>query len=54
MDIDTSRIRNLLDKRDEIDRELSEALGQKKSVTCSHCSQQGHTARSCPQKVLQA
>jgi hypothetical protein len=54
MDIDTNRIRSLLDKRDDIDRELSEALGQKKTITCFHCSRAGHTARSCPQKNLQA
>jgi hypothetical protein len=52
MDIDTQRIRSLLDKRDAIDEELKAALaGEKKSITCSACNQQGHTARSCPNKV---
>lgn len=52
MDIDTTRIRALLDKRDEIDQELAGLFaGTKKTVTCSLCNQQGHTARSCPNKL---
>lgn len=55
MGIDTSRIRDLLNKRDEIDAELAQIFtGQptsKKTVTCSICSQAGHTARTCPTKV---
>lgn len=51
--MDTQRIRALLDKRDEIDRELAEIVtgnAQKKGVTCSHCGESGHTARTCPKK----
>lgn len=53
MDINTARIRELLDRRDEIDRELAGLFAgtPKKAITCSHCNQQGHTSRSCPQKV---
>ena len=53
MEIDTQRIRALLDKRDDIDKELTEAFsGQqaKKTITCSLCKAEGHTARTCPQK----
>lgn len=53
MDIDTTRIRQLLDKRDEIDAELAAALaGAKKQITCSKCKETGHTARSCPQRQV--
>ena len=49
MDIDTARIRELLNKRDEIDQELANLFaGVKKQVTCSICKESGHTARSCP------
>jgi hypothetical protein len=53
MDIDTQRIRALLDKRDGIDEELQQALGgiAKKPITCSLCNTQGHSARSCPTRV---
>ena len=51
MDIDTDRIRLLLCKRDELDREIAEAITGKKPITCGHCNQQGHSARSCPSKV---
>jgi hypothetical protein len=51
MEIDTTRIRALLDKRDAIDTELSELfIGAKKSINCGTCSQPGHTARTCPQR----
>lgn len=46
--MDTNRIRQLLDKRDDIDREFVEIVGgQKKPVRCSHCGGDGHTARTC-------
>lgn len=52
MEIDAQRIRALLDKRDEIDLELAAALvgAPKKPITCGHCKQEGHSARSCPQR----
>lgn len=52
--MDTQRMRALLDKRDEIDRELIELVtgnGTKKPVKCSACGQDGHTARTCANKV---
>lgn len=56
MDIDTTRIRALLDKRDAIDEELQQALGgtPKKPITCGHCRQEGHSARSCPTREVQS
>jgi hypothetical protein len=53
-DIDTKRMRDLLDQRDAIDQELVALVGGqgKKQVKCSRCSQEGHTARTCPQKVV--
>jgi hypothetical protein len=55
MDIDTNRARELLNKRDEIDAELAALFGgnSKKPIRCGHCQQEGHTARSCPNKVQQ-
>ena len=55
MDINTTRIRELLDKRDEIDTELAAIFagqGVKKTITCSLCKTEGHTARSCPQRQV--
>lgn len=53
MDIDTARIRELLNKRDEIDAELAAVFAgnaPKKAITCSLCKTEGHSARTCPQK----
>lgn len=53
MEIDTARARELLNKRDEIDAELAAIFSGaqvKKPVKCSHCQQEGHTARTCSQK----
>lgn len=54
--MDVQRMRQLLDQRDEIDRELSAIVngGQmttttKRPVRCSSCGGEGHTARACPQ-----
>lgn len=55
MDIDTARIRDLLNKRDEIDAELAAVFvgsSSKKPINCSRCSQPGHSARTCPQKPV--
>lgn len=55
MDIDTARIRELLDKRDAIDREIMETLlsgsPTKKPVKCGSCGEENHTARTCPSKT---
>jgi Zinc knuckle len=56
MDIDTqiARVKDLIAKREEIDAELSGMLGiapkVRKYQRCSICNDEGHTARSCPQK----
>ena len=56
MDIDTQieRVKNLIAKREEIDAELSGILGiaqrVRKTQRCSTCNEEGHTARTCPQK----
>lgn len=50
--MDTLRIRQLLDKRDDIDREIQSIVNgdaPKKTLTCSICGG-SHTARTCPQK----
>ena len=56
MDIDTQieRVKNLIAKREEIDAELAGMLGVtprvRKTQRCSTCNEEGHTARTCPQK----
>ncbi len=53
MDLDTNRVRDLLNRRDEIDAELAGIFAgnvPKKEITCSKCQGKGHTARSCPQR----
>jgi len=55
--MDTQRIRQLLDQRDAIDRELTQLItgnaapANKKAVRCSSCGEEGHTARNCPSKT---
>ena len=54
MEINTAKVRDLLDKRDEIDAELAALFAgtsTKKPITCGACQQPGHSARTCPQKV---
>ena len=59
MDIDTQieRVKTLIAKREEIDVELSGILGVtprvRKTQRCSTCSEEGHTARTCPQKAAE-
>jgi hypothetical protein len=54
--MDTNRIRELLDRRDDIDRELAVAVGSltpppisapRRQTRCGSCGQDGHTARHC-------
>ena len=55
MDIDTQRIRELLDKRDAIDAELASLIsGQqtKKPIKCGSCGELNHSARSCTKKTV--
>ena len=54
--MDTQRLRQLIDKRDDIDREIADivtgnATTSKKAIRCSACNQEGHTARTCPRKL---
>lgn len=50
--MDTQKMRQLLDRRDEIDRELAELVtgSAKKTLRCSACGEEGHTARTCTKK----
>lgn len=55
MDDRLVRIRDLIDLKDKTDAELETLIGggdvkPKKTITCSHCNQSGHTARTCPDK----
>ena len=53
MDFDTVKVRELLDQRDAIDRQLQELfIGSKSRAPqkCSHCQQEGHSVRTCPNK----
>lgn len=50
MDIDTNRIRDLLNKREEIDQELASIFigtKERKPQTCGKCGEAGHSARTC-------
>ena len=57
MDIDTqiARVKALISERERIEAELSAMLGVvpkgKKSQRCSICNEEGHSARTCPQKT---
>jgi hypothetical protein len=58
--MDAQRIRELLDQRDELDRQIaaaampdgtSGALQKPRAPQkCGVCGNEGHTARTCPQK----
>ena len=56
MEIDSqiARVKDLIAKREEIDAELAGMLGivprAKRTLRCSTCNEEGHTARTCPQK----
>jgi hypothetical protein len=56
MDIDIQHVRDLLNRREEIDRELAAIFAgrggssERKPQRCSLCQQEGHSARTCPQK----
>ncbi len=52
MEFDTNRVRELLDKRDELDQELQTIFNapQKKLIKCGTCGEDGHSARTCPKK----
>ena len=53
MDIDTSKVRELLEARDRIDAELAAMFTgtkERKLQQCSVCGAEGHTARTCSKK----
>ena len=54
MDIDIDRVKDLIAKREEIDLELAAIFGGKqasrRTLKCSVCNAEGHTARTCPSK----
>ena len=56
LDIDTqiARVKDLIARREDIDAELSAALGvttkARKPQHCSNCNEEGHSARTCPQQ----
>jgi hypothetical protein len=56
MEIDTqiARVKTLIARREEIDAELAGIFGAvpkaRKTMRCSTCNEEGHTARTCPQK----
>lgn len=55
--MDTQKLRELCDRRDDIDAEIAATVAgttkkDRKSLTCSKCGSPDHTARTCPQKEL--
>lgn len=46
----------LIAQRDEIDQQLNALFGgnviSKKQPRCSHCGQEGHNAKTCPDKLI--
>jgi GTP cyclohydrolase III len=54
IDTQIARVKDLIAKREEIDAELSTILGVtprvKRTLHCSICNGEGHSARTCPQK----
>jgi hypothetical protein len=54
MDIDDriARVKDLIQKREEIDTELARLFGitvkTKKMLRCSKCGDEGHNAKTCP------
>lgn len=49
------RLKDLIEKREAIDAELATLIVgyERKKQKCSVCQQEGHTARTCPQKQVQ-
>jgi hypothetical protein len=60
MDIDDriARVKDLIQKREEIDTELAALLGitvkAKKTLRCSKCGDEGHNAKTCPSQQHQS
>lgn len=56
MDLDTTRVRELLDLRDQIDQDIRNLVNgtevkERKPIKCSVCQGEGHTARTCPKRM---
>ena len=50
MDLDVQRVRELLNRRDDIDLELQAlftASKERRPQKCGKCGEEGHTARTC-------
>lgn len=52
-----TRIKQLIDLKEHTDAELFALIGggdikTRKPTRCSHCNEEGHTARNCPSKVI--
>ena len=50
--MDSQKLRDLLDQRDAIDRQIVEVVGgkevkERKPQSCGKCGEQGHSARTC-------
>lgn len=55
MDYDIARAKELIDQREEIDRQLAAIFGSSPGKSravqrCSKCGKEGHTARTCADK----
>jgi len=53
MELDTQKVRELLNKRDAIDEEMQAIFSggkERKAIKCGSCGEEGHSARTCPQK----
>lgn len=53
--MDVARLKDLIAERERIDAEIVAAVNdnepaKRKMQTCSICHQEGHSARTCPQK----
>lgn len=53
--MDVERIKQLLDEHQRIEAEIASLVSgvkrERAPQKCSVCSQEGHTARTCPSKV---
>lgn len=56
MDYDITKAKDLIEQREEIDRQLAAIFGGSSTAKaraaqkCSKCNKEGHSARTCPEK----